>query len=58
MKSIPQKCLAGLMAFAAMAVPMQMAAQDQPGLHQKQTHYTLTILGSLGGTNCCLAIAT
>lgn len=56
MKSIALKCLAGVVWLAAVAAPIPLAAQNQPERQKKQTHYSVTNLGSLGGTNCCLVI--
>jgi probable HAF family extracellular repeat protein len=42
--------------LAALATPIQLAAQDQQEHHKKHTHYTVTSLGSLGGTNCCITL--
>jgi probable HAF family extracellular repeat protein len=49
MKSIARKSLAGLMLLAALAVTIQLAAQDQVH-NQKNNHYSVKDLGSLGGT--------
>jgi probable HAF family extracellular repeat protein len=56
MKSIVRKCLAGLMLLVALAAQIGAAAQDQQEHDKKQTHYMVTNLGSLGGTNCCLVV--
>jgi probable HAF family extracellular repeat protein len=39
-----------LIVFAALAMPIQLAAQDQQGDQKKQTHYLVKDLGTLGGT--------
>jgi probable HAF family extracellular repeat protein len=44
------------MLLAALAIPIRLAAQNQPEQHNRLTHYTVINLGSLGGTNCCLVI--
>ena len=43
-----------ILAFAALAIPAWLHAQDQE--NHKQTHYSVQALGSLGGTNCCLVV--
>jgi len=49
MKSSAQKCLAGLMLLAALAITVQLAAQDQLQ-NKKHSRYSVKDLGSLGGT--------
>ena len=43
MRSRPLTCTLAMTSFAALAMPVQLAAQ-------KQIHYTVTDLGTLGGT--------
>src|SRR5271166_3233244 len=50
MKSIARKCLAGLMLLAALAVTVQLVAQEQQKQLTKQTYYSVKDLGTLGGT--------
>jgi hypothetical protein len=45
-----------LSVIAALAIALPVTAQDQPQHHNKPTHYTVTNMGSLGGTNCCYVI--
>jgi probable HAF family extracellular repeat protein len=47
--------LIAALALLAAAMPFRLDAQNQRE-HKKQTHYTVTNLGSLGGTNCCHVI--
>lgn len=56
MKSRILTYIAAMTVFALLATPIQLAAQDQQDQHKEQTHYTVTNLGSLGGTNCCYVI--
>jgi probable HAF family extracellular repeat protein len=56
MKSIASKCLASVVLLAALAASIQLAAQNRPEHCKKQTHYSVTNLGSLGGTNCCVTV--
>ena len=49
MKSIARRSLAGLMLLAALAVTVQLAAQDQLQ-NNKHSRYSVKGLGSLGGT--------
>jgi len=48
------KYIFAILAFAALAIPAWLHAQDQE--NHKQTHYSVQALGSLGGTNCCLVV--
>ena len=51
MKSRILICMAAMALFAALAVPVQLAAQSQPE-HHEQTHYRVVNLGvPLGGTS-------
>lgn len=56
MKSKISTWIIALSVFAALATPIRLVGQAQPEHSTKQTHYTITNLGSLGGTNCCLVI--
>lgn len=58
MKSIAQRRLAVLMLLVALAAPIRLAAQDQREQNKPQPRYSVTNLGSLGGTNCCLVVTT
>ena len=51
MKSIARKYLAGLILLAAIAAPIQLAAQSQQGHNQGHARYRVKILGTLGGTS-------
>ena len=48
MKSTRLMCMVGMTLFAALAT--QMAAQDQLEQNKKLLHYSVTNLGTLGGT--------
>jgi probable HAF family extracellular repeat protein len=50
MKSASEYIVATV-AFAALAIPVWLYGQDQE--NQKQTRYSVQVLGSLGGTSCC-----
>jgi probable HAF family extracellular repeat protein len=51
MKSTILSCITATTVLAALATPIQPAAQDQGEHHERQTHYTVTNLGNpLGGT--------
>jgi probable HAF family extracellular repeat protein len=50
MKSIARKCLADVMLLAAIAAPIQLAAQSQ-GHNRGHARYQVTNLGTLGGTS-------
>jgi len=49
MKSRMLTCLAAMTSFAALAAPVRLAAQEQQQ-HDAQAQYTVTRLGTLGGT--------
>jgi probable HAF family extracellular repeat protein len=50
MNSLNRRCLATLILFAALAIPVRLAALDhQDNKHQKHVRYTVTDLGTLGG---------
>ena len=51
MKSIARKYLAGLILLAAIAAPIQLAAQSLQGHNQGHARYRVKILGTLGGTS-------
>ena len=43
-------CITAMTLFAVLAIPSQLAAQEQPQQAGKLQHYTITDLGTLGGT--------
>jgi probable HAF family extracellular repeat protein len=50
MKSRILTCITAMMLFAALAIPVRLAAQDhQDNKHHKHVRYTVTDLGTLGG---------
>lgn len=49
MKSGTLTCITKTALLVALAVPMPVAAQDNPDHHNKHHHYKLIILGTLGG---------
>ena len=50
MKSRMLTRITAMALFAALAIPIQLAAQDKQEHHTKQPHYSVKDLGTLGGT--------
>ena len=51
MKSTTLRCIVGMALFIALLAPPRLSAQDQQEQHNKQPHYSITDLGTLGGTS-------
>ena len=56
MKSAMLKSIAAATIFAVLAIPTELAGQNQLQTQGQQTHYAVQNLGSLGGTGCCFVI--
>jgi probable HAF family extracellular repeat protein len=51
MKSRTLVCIAAMTLFAPLAIPVQLAAQDNEGHHRTHHHYKLIDMGTFGGPN-------